>query len=46
MPGTYGGMFTGVNGHDLEVTLEQFDLDGTPAARPVQQPEPSFLTAR
>jgi hypothetical protein len=45
VPGTNGGTFTGVNSHDLEVKLEQFDLDGTPAARPVQQPEPSFLTA-
>ena len=38
VPGTSGGMFTGVNGHDLDVTLTQFNLDGTPAARPVDQP--------
>lgn len=44
--GTNGGTFTGVNSHDLEVTLEQFNLDGTPAASPVQQPAASFLTAR
>jgi len=43
--GTNGGTFTGVNSHDLEVTLRQFNLDGTPAARPVQQPKPSFLKA-
>jgi hypothetical protein len=41
--GTNGGVFTGVNSHDLEVTLTQFNLDGTPAARPVQQPKASFL---
>jgi len=31
-------LFTGVNGHDLNVTVAQFNLDGTPAARPVEQP--------
>lgn len=41
--GTNGGTFTGVNSHDLEVTLKQFNLDGTPAARPVQQPQASLL---
>jgi len=43
--GTDGGTFTGVNSHDLEVTLRQFNLDGTPAARPVQQPKASLLNA-
>jgi len=43
--GTNGGTFTGVNSHDLEVTLRQFNLDGTPAARPVQQPKASLLKA-
>ena len=32
IPGTERGMFTGVNGHDLDVRLDQFNLDGTPAA--------------
>jgi Clostridium epsilon toxin ETX/Bacillus mosquitocidal toxin MTX2 len=41
--GTIGGTFTGTNNHDLNVTLRQFNLDGTPAARPVQQPEPTLL---
>ena len=45
VPGTNGGTFTGENSHDLEVKLEQFNLDGTPAARPVEQPQASFLTA-
>jgi hypothetical protein len=41
--GTNGGTFTGVNSHDLEVTLAQFNLDGSPAASPVQQPDASLL---
>lgn len=41
--GTTGGTFTGVNSHDLNVILTQFNLDGTPAASPVQQPEPTLL---
>jgi Clostridium epsilon toxin ETX/Bacillus mosquitocidal toxin MTX2 len=41
--GTNGGTFTGVTSHDLEVTLTQFNLDGTPAARPIQQPQASLL---
>jgi len=44
--GTNGGTFTGVNGHDLEVTLKQFNLDGTPAASPVEQPQASLLQER
>jgi hypothetical protein len=43
VPGTTSGVFTGVNGHDLNVTLAQFNLDGTPAARPVEQPPASLL---
>jgi hypothetical protein len=42
--GLNGGTFTGVNSHDLEVTLTQFNLDGTPAATPVPQPEASLLS--
>ncbi|MDA0162338.1 ETX/MTX2 family pore-forming toxin [Solirubrobacter ginsenosidimutans] len=41
--GTSGGTFTGVNSHDLEVTIDQFDLDGTPAAKPAPQPQASLL---
>jgi hypothetical protein len=41
--GTTGGTFTGTNNHDLNVTLTQFNLDGTPAATPVQQPQPTLL---
>jgi hypothetical protein len=43
VPGTSGGVFEGVNGHDLDVTLTQFDLDGTPAARPADQPPAALL---
>jgi hypothetical protein len=46
VPGTTGGVFEGVNGHDLDVTLTQFNLDGTPAARPVEQPPAAMLTER
>lgn len=39
VPGSISGTYTGVNSHDLEVKLEQFNLDGTPAAMPAEQPE-------
>jgi hypothetical protein len=42
-PGATAGSYSGVNSHDLEVTLAQFSLDGTPAPAPVQQPQASFL---
>lgn len=45
-PGTAGGTYSGVNSHDLEVTLTQENLDGTPAARPVTQPAPDFLRVK
>ncbi len=41
--GAVGGTFSGVNSHDLQVTLTQFNLDGTPAAAPVPQPQASLL---
>ena len=44
VPGTSGGTFEGVNGHDLDITLTQTDLDGTPAARPVDQPPAAMLS--
>jgi hypothetical protein len=44
--GTNGGLFTGVNSHDLDITLTQTNLDGTPAAKPVQQPQASLLSER
>jgi hypothetical protein len=43
VPGTERGMFTGVNGHDLDVRLDQFNLDGTPAAKAAPQPAPTLL---
>ena len=45
-PGSVGGTYRGVNSHDLKVTIIQQDLDGTPAARPVSQPAPSFLRVK
>jgi len=44
--GTVGGTYSGVNSHDLEVTLTQQNLDGTPAARPVDQPAAKFLRVK
>jgi hypothetical protein len=44
--GTVDGLYTGISSHDLEVKLTQFNLDGTPAARPVDQPEPELLAIR
>jgi hypothetical protein len=45
-PGSITGTYTGINSHDLEVKLDQFNLDGTPAARPVQQPAATLLKVR
>jgi hypothetical protein len=45
-PGSVSGTYAGVNSHDLEVTLKQEDLDGTPAARPAEQPAPNFLRVK
>jgi hypothetical protein len=42
-PGLINGTYTGTNSHDLEVTLAQFNLDGTPAAQPVAQPAATLL---
>jgi hypothetical protein len=44
--GTTGGTYHGVNSHDLDITLTQFNLDGTPAAKPVPQPQASLLSER
>jgi len=41
--GTVSGTYSGVNSHDLKVTIKQLDLDGTAAAAPVDQPAPEFL---
>lgn len=41
--GSVGGTYTGTNSHDLEVRFDQLNLDGTPAARPVQQPQATVL---
>jgi hypothetical protein len=41
--GAIGGTFSGTSGHDLQVSLTQYNLDGTPAARAVAQPQPASL---
>jgi hypothetical protein len=45
-PGTVDGMYTGISSNDLEVKLSQSNLDGTPTARPVDQPKPELLELR
>ena len=37
------GTYTGVNSHNLRVRLDQYDLDGAPAAIPVPQPQATLL---
>jgi hypothetical protein len=41
--GAIDGTFSGTSGHDLQVSLTQYNLDGTPAARAVAQPQPTSL---
>ncbi|WP_213454783.1 ETX/MTX2 family pore-forming toxin [Rhizomonospora bruguierae] len=41
--GTLGGMFAGGNSENLRVTLKQYNLDGTPTAAPVKQPQATLL---
>ena len=41
--GTVGGMFAGGNSENVQVNLKQYNLDGTPAAAPVKQPEAAML---
>jgi hypothetical protein len=38
VPGSINGTYSGVNSHHLKVTLVQYNLDGSPAAQPVEQP--------
>ena len=45
-PGSTSGSYSGVNAHDLEVSLTQFDLDGALATKPVSQPKANFLRMR
>jgi hypothetical protein len=44
-PGSISGSYSGINSHDLQVTLTQYNLDGTPAANPVPQAAPTLLQA-
>lgn len=41
--GSIGGTFTGGNSDYLQVDLRQYNLDGTPASAPAQQPSPALL---
>ena len=42
-PYSIDGTYSGVNSHDLAVTLNQYNLNGSPAEDPVQQPAANFL---
>lgn len=42
-PYSIDGTYSGVNSHDLQVTLTQYNLDGTPAAVSIAQPEATRL---
>jgi Clostridium epsilon toxin ETX/Bacillus mosquitocidal toxin MTX2 len=37
-PHSISGTYSGINSHDLQVTLTQYNLDGTRAAKPIPQP--------
>jgi hypothetical protein len=41
-----GGTYSGINSHDFQVTLTQYNLNGTPAASPRSQPAGKFLMTR
>ena len=41
--GRVSGMYAGTDGHDLQVRLQEFNLDGTPAAKPAPQPQARLL---
>jgi hypothetical protein len=45
LAGAISGTFSGIAGHDLEVSLTQYNLDGTPAASPIGQPKAGSLTS-
>jgi len=44
--GTLAGTFSGASSDDLQVSLTQYNLDGTHAVAPVPQPAAALLTAR
>ncbi|WP_158603443.1 ETX/MTX2 family pore-forming toxin [Micromonospora radicis] len=41
--GTVGGTFAGGNSENVQVSLKEYNLDGTPAAAPVRQPAVTLL---
>lgn len=42
-PYSISGTYSGINSHDLQVTLAQYNLDGTPAAKATAQPAATLL---
>jgi hypothetical protein len=44
-PYSINGTYSGINSHDLQVTLTQYNLDGTRAPNPVPQAAPTLLQA-
>ena len=45
-PYNVSGTYTGVNSHDLQVTVTQYDLDGSPAVAPAHQPAAQLSSNR
>ncbi len=41
--GRVNGTYQGTDGHDLQVRLQEFNLDGSPSARPAPQPQAKLL---
>ena len=42
-PYSISGTYSGINSHDLQIDLTQYNLDGTPAALPIRQPAATLL---
>jgi hypothetical protein len=45
-PYSINGTYSGVSSHDLQVTLTQYNLNGTPAAAPAAQASPHYLRSQ
>ena len=44
--GRVNGTYSGTDGHDLQVRLQEFNLDGTPSAKSAPQPAATLLQQR
>ena len=41
--GRVNGTYAGTDGHDLQVRLQEFNLDGSPSAKPAPQAQAQLL---